>query len=121
INAPCVYGPNEVGEISANIDTLVAGQFPTLAAQFLGSAAANGFTVHGDDAPTFYLAKKGTGGGPLSQTDPLSREFERDIAKLTAVNPYTGSTDNLLVQMADQTGMKALHMFTTGDPARNST
>src|SRR5262249_55205563 len=59
--------------------------------------------------------------GPLGQTDPLTRQFEQTIANLTAVNPYTLLTDRLMVQMADQTGMKALHMFTTGDPARNAT
>ena len=118
VTTPCVYGANEVGEINANIDTLVT-QFPSLAAQFLGTGAPNAFTVHGDDAPPFYLAKKGV--GPLAQTDPLTREFERDIANLTAVNPYTGATDHLMVRMADQTEMKALHMFTTGDPARNAT
>ena len=120
VKTPCVYGTNEVGEINANIDTLVANQFPSLAAQFLGAAAPNAFTVHGDDAPTFYLAKKGTGGGQLGQTDPMAREFERTIANLTAVNPYTGATDRLLVRMADQTGMKTLHMFTAGDPTRNA-
>jgi hypothetical protein len=119
VTTPCVYGPNEVGEINANIDTLVSEQFPALAAQFLGGAAPNGFTVHGDDAPPFYLAAKGD--GPLSQTNPLTREFERSIAKLTAVNPYTGATDPLMVRMANQTGMKALHMFTASDPARNAT
>jgi hypothetical protein len=119
ITTPCVYGANEIGEINANIDTLVTHQFPSLAAQFLGSAAPYAFTVHGDDAPPFYLSQKGV--GPLAQTDPLTREFERSIATLTAVNPYTGATDPLLVRMADQTGMKALHMFTTGDPARNPT
>jgi arylsulfatase A-like enzyme len=119
VNTPCVYGPNEVGEITANIDTLVTHQFPSLAAQFLGAAAPNAFTVHGDDAPTFYLAKKGTGGGALAQTDPQTREFERSIANLTAVNPYTGATDTLLVRMADQTGMRALHMMVDADPARN--
>ena len=31
----------------------------------------NTFTVHGDDAPPFYLAKKGMGGGALGQTDPI--------------------------------------------------
>jgi hypothetical protein len=121
VNTSCVYGANEVGEINANIDILFTHQFPVLASSFLGSAAPNAFTVHGDDAPTFYLAKKGAGGGPLAQTDPQTREFERDIANLTAVNPYTGMTDRLLVRMADQTGMKALHMFITGDPARNPT
>ncbi|HEY7674733.1 MAG TPA: hypothetical protein VH867_05850 [Burkholderiales bacterium] len=121
VNTPCVYGPNEVGEINANIDTLFTHQFPVLASSFLGSSAPNAFTVHGDDAPTFYLAKKGAGGGPLAQTDPQTREFERDIANLTAVNPYTNLTDTLMVRMADQTGMKALHMLSSGDPARNPT
>ena len=119
VNTPCVYGANEVGEINSNIDTLVTHQFPSLAAQFLGSAAPNAFTVHGDDAPTFYLAKKGTGGGALAQTDPLTRTFERSIANLTAVNPYTGATDSLMVRMADQTAMKTLHMMVPADPARN--
>ena len=119
MNTPCVYGPNEVGEINSNIDTLVTHQFPLLAAQFLGGTAPNAFTVHGDDAPTFYLAKKGAGGGALTQTDPLTREFERSIANLTAVNPYTGATDPLMVRMADQAGMKALHMMVPADPARN--
>ena len=120
VTRPCQYGANEVGEINANIATLVAHQFPAaLSSQFQGATAPNAFTVHGDDAPTFYLAKKGTGGGALGQTDPLTRAFERNIARLTAVNPYTGATDPLLVRMADQTAMKTLHMTTTGDPARN--
>src|SRR5262249_25190142 len=63
--------------------------------------------------------KKGAGCGQLDQTDPLTRTFERTIANLTAVNPYTGVTDALIVRMADQIGMKALHMFTAGDPTRN--
>ena len=124
VTIPCVYGPNEVGEINSNIDLLIAHQFPALASQFLGTAAPYAFTVHGDDAPPFYLARKavmGVGGGPLAQTDSVTRDFERTVANLTAVNPYTAMTDRLMVRMADQTGMKALHMFTTGDPARNAT
>lgn len=76
--------------------------------------------MHGDDAPTFYLARKGAGGGQLAQTDPLARAFQGAMSQLTAVNPYTGATDLLLAQMADQTGMKMLHMVTAGDPARNA-
>ena len=117
VNVPCDW-TNQIGEINANIDTLVQHQFPTLASQFLGSAAPNAFTVHGDDAPTFYLAAKGK--GALGQADPLTRSFERQLAGLAAVNPYTGTTDRLLAQMADQTGMKALHMM-TADTARNPT
>ncbi|HEY5373493.1 MAG TPA: hypothetical protein VIK01_07385, partial [Polyangiaceae bacterium] len=118
VTTPCDW-TGQVGELNANIDTLVTHQFPTLAAKFLGTGAPNTFTVHGDDAPPFYLAK--VGAGPLSQTDADTRSFERSVAGLTALNPYTGATDKLMVQMADQTGMKALHMFTTGDPARNAT
>jgi hypothetical protein len=119
VTIPCDWTTNnQVGEIQANIDTLVTHQFPTLASTFLGSGPDT-FTVHGDDAPTFYLAKKGV--GALSQTDPDTRNFERTIAGLTAVNPYTGNTDKLLVQMLDQTGMKGLHMYTSGDLARNPT
>jgi hypothetical protein len=119
VTVPCDW-TGQVGELNANIDTLVSNQFPSLASQFLGSAAPNAFTVHGDDAPTFYLAKKGAGGGQLAQTDPLNREFERDVAQLTAVNQYTGATDKLMVAMADQAEMKLLHMFTNGDPNRNA-
>jgi hypothetical protein len=120
VTTPCNW-TGQVGEVDLNIDTLVTNQFPALAAEFLGDSAPSSFTVHGDDAPTFYLAKFGTGGGPLSQTDPMTREFERDMAQLTVVNPYTGATQRPLVQMGDQTEMKALHMITTGDPARNPT
>ncbi|HEX4445293.1 MAG TPA: hypothetical protein VH044_01095, partial [Polyangiaceae bacterium] len=110
---------NQIGELNANIDTLVANQFPSVNANFLASGAPDTFTVHGDDAPPFYLAKRGA--GALSQTDPATRDFERNVAHLTAVNPFTGNTDNLLDLMADQAGMKAIHMMTSGDPARNPT
>jgi hypothetical protein len=118
VHVPCDW-TGQVGELNANIDTLISHQFPDLAAQFLGSSAPYAFTVHGDDAPPFYLARKGV--GALSQTDPITRTFERSVANLTAVNQYTGVTDRLLAQMADHIGMRALHMITTGDPARNAT
>jgi hypothetical protein len=126
VTTPCDWdslqsGHARVGELNANIATLVANQFPaSLSSQFQGSTAPNAFTVHGDDAPTFYLARKGDGGGQLGQTNPLNRAFEREVAKLTAVNQYTGATDTLMVAMADQAEMKLLHMYTTGDPARNA-
>jgi hypothetical protein len=119
VTVPCDW-TGQIGEINANIDTLVSSQFPTLASQFLGSSAPNTFTVHGDDAPTFYLAKKGAGGGQLAQTDPANRDFERQVATITAVNPYTGNTDHLMAAMADQAEMKLLHMFVAADPNRNA-
>jgi hypothetical protein len=110
---------NQIGEIQVNIDTAVQTEFPSLYTTFLGSGAPDNFTVHGDDAPTFYLSKRSV--GALSQTDPDTRNFERTIAGLTEVNPYTGNTDNLLAFYADQAGMKAIHMLTTGDPGRSPT
>ncbi len=121
VTVACNWPEGQVGEVDVNIDTVLAAQFPDLGAQFLGKTAPYAFTVHGDDAPPFYLARYGTGGGPLGQTDPLTRQFEHAVAQLTVVNPYTGLHDLLLAQMADQTEMKALHMFTTGDPVRNAT
>jgi hypothetical protein len=120
VTTPCDW-TGQVGEVNANIDTLVGSQFPAaLSSQFLGSGAPDAFTVHGDDAPTFYLARKGAGGGQLSQTDPLTRSFERAAAGLTAVNPYTGATDRLMAAMADQAEMKLLHMSVAADPSRNA-
>ncbi|HVZ89472.1 MAG TPA: hypothetical protein VHG72_21095 [Polyangia bacterium] len=121
VTTPCVWPAGQVGEIDGNIDTLIQHQAPALFNTFLASTGPDTFTVHGDSAPPFYLARKGVGGGPLAQTDPDTRNFERTVAGLTAVNPYTGSTDKLLDLYADQTGMRAMHMFTTGDPGRNAT
>jgi hypothetical protein len=73
------------------------------------------WTVHGDDAPTFYVS-----GNPDPTTAGV-RSLEKAAAQLTAVNPRTGKTDPLLVELATRTEMKALHMFTTGDPLRNPT
>jgi hypothetical protein len=121
VTTPCIWPAGQIGEVDVNIDTLLANEVPALGALFLGNTAPYDFTVHGDDAPPFYLAKYGTGGGPLGQTDPLTRRFEHAIIHSTVVNPYTGNTDFLLAQIGDQTEMKALHMLTTGDPARNAT
>jgi hypothetical protein len=118
VNIPCDW-TGQYGEMQVNIDTLVSNELPSVASKFLGAGAPDTFTVHGDDAPPFYLAKVGQ--GPLTQTDPDTRNFERNIPNLTVVNQFTGGTDHLLNLMVDQTGMNALHMMTTGDPARNAT
>ena len=107
VTTPCDYGPNDVGELNANIKTLVANQTTGL-----GTA----WTVHGDDAPTFYLS------GNPAPSDPFVRDFERQVSALTAANPYTGETNHpLMVAMADQAEMQLLHMYTNGDPLRDPT
>ncbi len=120
VTTPCDW-TGQIGEINANIDTRVQHQFPSLYSTFLASTGTDTFTVHGDDAPTFYLARKGM--GALGQTDPDTRTFERAIAGVTGsvASPYTGVVEPMMAFMADQTGMKALHMITTGDPIRNAT
>jgi hypothetical protein len=111
-------GHPRVGELNANIDTLMAHQHPEI--PIVDHLDQNGnpvynFTVHGDDAPTFYLS------GNPDVTSARVRDFERATATLTAHNPYTGNTDTLMVAMADRPEMKILHMFTTGDPLRDPT
>src|SRR5262249_9611865 len=105
VTTPCDW-TGQIGEINANIATLMHEQHPEITTPF---------TVHGDAAPTFSLS------GNPGQDDPQTRAFERAAAGLTAVNPYTGATDRLMVQLADQAEMKLLHMYTTGDPLRNPT
>ena len=93
---------------------LMNNEFPSVASQFvaqngLNAGAPNAYTVHGDDAPPFYLSRTSASAGPvgaLSQTDPNTRTFERAVAQATASNPFTGSTDSLLYRMLDQTGMR---------------
>jgi hypothetical protein len=107
VTVPCDW-TGHVGEINANIQTLMAHQHPEIPI-----TSTSKFTVHGDDAPTFYLTNN------PGQNDPATRGFERAASTLTALNPYTGNTDTLMVQMADQAEAKLLHMYTTGDLLRN--
>ena len=73
------------------------------------------FTVHSDDAPNVYIT------GNPSQTDPVTRNLEREMSHLNWLNPYTGSVqNNIIVALADKTEMKTLHMV-TADPARTPT
>jgi hypothetical protein len=108
ISTPCSYvhsGPGtNIGEINADLSKLLAAQ----------RGNTTPFTVHSDSAPTVYLT------GNPGQTDPKTRQFERDVARLTAVNPLTGNTDKLAAALAGDTEMKLLHMV-TADPARTPT
>ena len=102
VNVPCTYA--QIGEINADLSRLLATQ----------KNNTTSFTVHSDSAPTVYIT------GNPGQTDTVTRQFERDVAGLTAVNPITGKTNNLMAAMAGVTEMKLLHMV-TADPARTPT
>jgi len=108
VTTPCTY--NRVGEINADLRRMVYTQF----------SDSTLFSVHSDDAPTVYV--NGTPAQPLrDQTDPVVRNLEREVAGLNWLNPYTNTVENnIMVALADHTGMKTLHMI-TADPFRTPT
>jgi hypothetical protein len=95
VHVACTY--QQIGEIDANLSRLVASQADNTTA----------FAVHSDSAPTFYIT------GNPGQTDPVTRQLERDIGALTAVNPITGKTDKIAQALADQSEQRFLHMITS--------
>jgi hypothetical protein len=99
---------NSLGEIDANIQSLLGEVDPSL------NFTKTPFDIHFDMAPAFYIS------GQPATGSPIARQFEQDAAKLTAVNPITGNTDQLTRGLVDPVGMKFLHMI-TGDPLRTPT
>ena len=99
VHVACTY--QQIGEIDAHLSRLLATQ----------ASNTTPFSVHSDSAPTFYI------NGNPGQTDPITRQLERDVGALTAVNPITGNTDKIAQAMADQTEQRFLHMVTS-DPNR---
>src|SRR5437016_5638301 len=108
VTTPCTY--NRVGEINADLRRMVYTQF--------GDSTL--FSVHSDDAPTVYV--NGTSTQPIrDQDDPIVRNLEREMSQLSWLNPYTGAVENnIMVALADHTGMKTLHVV-TADPFRTPT
>jgi hypothetical protein len=108
VTVACTY--NRVGEINGDLRRMIYTQF--------GDSTL--FSVHSDDAPSVYV--NGTASQPIrDQTDAIVRSLEREMAGLHWLNPYTGSVqNNIMVALADHTGMKALHMV-TADPFRTPT
>jgi hypothetical protein len=100
----CSYA--KLGEIDANMASLLAEQDATL--------AGASFDIHFDMAPTFYLP------GQPGPTDPTVRKFERAAAKITTTSPITGKQDELTRYLADPVEEKLLHMV-TADPLRTPT
>jgi hypothetical protein len=102
VTTPCNY--SLLGEVNGNLAGLLATQ----------QGVTTPFTVHADMAPTVYLT------GNPARSALVTRNFERAVGKLTAVNPYTGQTDQLTAALADPVAMKTLHMI-TADPQRTPT
>jgi hypothetical protein len=92
INVPCTY--SNVGEIETYIDRLLLSQ----------RMNTTTFSVHSDDAPTFYIK------GNPKPTDAVTRTLEHDVNAIAVTNPITGNSDRLSALLADQAEMKLLHM-----------
>jgi hypothetical protein len=99
VTAGQTYPVNQIGEVNANLLSLLPAGEPT-------------FSVHSDSAPTVYVVNN-----PV-RTDPALRKLERDAAAARVVDPYVGSSPSpLALYLADKVGEKTLHMV-TADPQR---
>jgi arylsulfatase A-like enzyme len=93
---------NQIGEINVGLNGLLPD-------------AAGTFSVHSDDAPTFYV------NGRPDRTNPAVRTLERKVAALVSIDPFAGgAVVPLAERLADPVEEKALHMV-NADPARTPT
>src|SRR5690349_14201133 len=104
VTTPCTYPAGTFGELATNVTGLLATQ----------KNDTTPFSLEADSAPEFYVTGKP---GP---NVPQVRTLERDVAGLTAANPYTGTTQNIANYLADPAEMAILHMV-NADPARTPT
>jgi hypothetical protein len=99
VHTPCTY--DHVGEIDADLGRILTTE----------TGNTTPFFLHFDDAPNVYIH------GNPGRTDPVARQFARDLSSLTATSVITGNTDMLTLRLADPVEENFLHMVTS-DPAR---
>jgi hypothetical protein len=104
VTTPCTYPTGTFGELAGNVTGLLATQ----------KHDTTQFGMEIDTAPEYYI--NGNPGPDASVT----RTFERDVAGLTAFNPYAGQTQPIANYLADPTEEAILHMV-NADPARTPT
>jgi hypothetical protein len=101
----CTYPPGALGELAGNLPGLLKSE--------KGNTTA--FTLENDSAPEFYVTNQ-----PDADAAEV-RTLERDVAGLTAANPYSGNSHELITNyLADQVEEGILHMV-NADPARTPT
>jgi arylsulfatase A-like enzyme len=101
VKTPCTYA--EIGEINADLSKVLFTEFSN----------TTPFTVHSDDAPTFYVTNDQNG-----QTDTPTRTLEQNAAALLGFDKVAVPTTNAVTQaLADRAEQDLLHMITK-DPAR---
>ena len=96
--------PGSFGELAGNMTGLLATQ----------KSNTTPFSLEADTAPEFYVT------GDPGPNAPAVRTLERDVAGLTADNPYAGGTQPITNYLADPAEEAILHMV-NADPARTPT
>ncbi|MBJ7599003.1 MAG: hypothetical protein DLM67_07200 [Candidatus Nephthysia bennettiae] len=101
VSAGQVCPANQIGEVTQNVNAILpSGYTPPP------------YSIHFDSAPTFYVQ------GNPARTDPVLRQFERNLAAGKAVDPYVSTTPTrVALHMVDTVGEQALHMV-NADPQR---
>jgi hypothetical protein len=101
----CTYPAGTFGELSGNLTGLLATE----------KHNTTPFKLENDSAPQFYVT------GNPSASSGVVRQLEHDASSLTASNPYSGNSNELITNyLADPTEEAILHMV-NADPARTPT
>jgi hypothetical protein len=104
VTTPCSYPAGTFGELDGNVTGLLKVQ----------KGNTTPFGMEYDTAPEYYI------NGDPAPDAAVTRTFERDVAGLTAFNPYAGKTQPIANYLADPTEEAILHMV-NADPARTPT
>ena len=105
VTVPCTYPPGSFGELDGNLTGLLATE----------KNDTTPLSMEDDTAPELYVT------GDPSPASSAVRTLDRDVGSLTAPNPYTGQSNEPLVNyMADPAEEAILHMV-DADPARTPT
>jgi len=104
VTITCTYPAGSFGELAGNMTGLLATE----------KNNTTPFTMEADTAPEFYIT------GDPGPNAPVVRTMERDVAGLTANNPYAGGSQPITNYIADPAEMAILHMV-NADPARTPT
>jgi hypothetical protein len=104
VTVVCSYPTGTFGELDGNVTGLLKVQ----------KNNTTPFGMEYDTAPEYYI------NGDPGPNAAVTRTFERDVAGLTAYNPYAGQTQPIANYLADPTEEAILHMV-NADPARTPT
>ncbi|MGA7807468.1 hypothetical protein, partial [Bradyrhizobium sp.] len=103
IRTPCTYARK--GEVDADLSEVYFAEFNN----------STPFSVHSDDAPTFYV------NGNLAQTSTTVRTLEQQAGQMLGFDDDAGAageTNNVTQALADRAEEQLLHML-SHDPARS--